>query len=83
MASESHSHSSSTSVLPALALTAAAAYLLYGLGLVVHRLYFHPLSKFPGPRLAAATFWYEAYFEIVKTGAFGFHISELHDKYGA
>lgn len=70
------------SILPAVALIAAVAYLLYGIGLVVYRLYFHPLAKFPGSRLAAVTYWYEAYYEIVKTGKFTFKISELHDKYG-
>jgi hypothetical protein len=70
------------SVVPSVAVLTVAAYLLYAIGLVVYRLYFHPLAKFPGPRLAAATFWYEAYYEVLKTGRFGFNISELHDKYG-
>lgn len=78
MDSESHHRS----VVPSVAL-AVAASLLYAIALLVYRLHFHPLAKFPGPRLAAATFWYEAYYEVLQTGKFGFNISELHDKYGA
>lgn len=51
-------------------------------GLAVYRLYLHPLSKFPGPKLAALTKWYEAYYEIVLNGKFTFHIEDLHRKYG-
>jgi hypothetical protein len=58
------------------------SWLVYVLGLVVYRLYLSPLAKFPGPKLAAATRWYEFYYEVVKRGQFQFHINDLHKKYG-
>ena len=35
----------------------AALILLYWAGKAVYRLYFSPLAKFPGPKLAALTLW--------------------------
>jgi hypothetical protein len=48
----------------------------------VYHLYFHPLSKFPGPKLAAATFLYEFYYDVVKSGMYIWEIERMHEKYG-
>jgi hypothetical protein len=61
------------------ALGAFAAYLV---ALAVYRLFLHPLAKFPGPRLAAATTLYEAWFEIGLKGQYSREIGRLHDVYG-
>lgn len=60
----------------------AVGYLIYVIGLVVYRLYFHPLAKFPGPKYAAISRWHEFYYEVVKKGQFTFKVQELHKKYG-
>jgi hypothetical protein len=49
---------------------------------LVHRLYFHPLAKFPGPKLAALTRWYCAWFDVVEGGTLLEHTSSLHEIYG-
>ena len=56
---------------------------LYLLGLLVYRLYLSPLAKFPGPTLAAATLWYEYYYDVVKRGRYTWKINDLHARYGA
>ncbi|KAH7316957.1 cytochrome P450 [Stachybotrys elegans] len=49
---------------------------------VFYRLYLSPLSKFPGPKIAAATRLYETYFQLLRGGTFTWHIETLHDQYG-
>lgn len=61
---------------------AVIVLVLYVTGLVVYRLYFSPLSKFPGPKLAAATLLYEFYYDVVRRGQYTFKIKELHKQYG-
>ncbi|MCJ1311414.1 hypothetical protein MMC25_005085 [Agyrium rufum] len=56
--------------------------ILYVVLLGVYRLYLSPTAKFPGPTLAALTFWYEFYYDVILGGQYTFHIKELHDKYG-
>ncbi|KAL1638431.1 hypothetical protein SLS56_000240 [Neofusicoccum ribis] len=48
----------------------------------IYRLYFSPLAKFPGPKLAALTLWYEFYYDVILRGQFTFKVQELHQKYG-
>jgi hypothetical protein len=64
------------------AIYAGISALLYTVTLVVYRVFLHPLAKFPGPKLAAATLWYEFYYDVVKRGQYTFKIKELHERYG-
>ena len=65
-----------------LAIGSAAIFLIYAAITVIHRLYFSPLADFPGPKIAAATGWYEFYFDIVKRGKYIYEIEKMHNKYG-
>ncbi|KAF4620014.1 hypothetical protein D9613_005506 [Agrocybe pediades] len=62
--------------------TACALVIIFWLALVIQRLYFHPLSCFPGPPLAAITGFYRTYFEVIKGGEFLREIQNLHSLYG-
>ncbi|KAI0160237.1 cytochrome P450 family protein [Xylariaceae sp. FL1272] len=55
---------------------------LYVDGLVIYRLFFSPIARFPGPKLAAATGWYESYYDVVKQGKFLFEVERMHKQYG-
>lgn len=48
----------------------------------VYRFYFHPIRRFPGPKLAAITSCYEFYYDVVRNGRYLFEIGQMHEKYG-
>ena len=50
--------------------------------ITIQRLYLHPLSRFPGPKLAALTTLYTAYYDFTRPGSFMRHTLELHKRYG-
>jgi len=58
------------------------SWVIYLVGQAFYRLYLSPISKFPGPKLAALSKWYEFYYEVMKKGQFSFQIQKLHQKYG-
>lgn len=43
---------------------------------------FHPLSRFPGPKIAAASYAYEAYHDWIQGGRYGTKIADMHKRYG-
>ena len=50
--------------------------------LVLYRLYLSPLASIPGPKFAAATRWYEFYYDCVLPGKFFLEIERMHQSYG-
>lgn len=48
----------------------------------ISRLYFHPLSAFPGPPIAAVTGLYKAYIDVVAQTSFVHNLERLHAIYG-
>ncbi|KAJ6114889.1 cytochrome P450 [Penicillium sp. IBT 16267x] len=68
--------------IPISVALAGLALALYSLKVIIHRLYFSPLAKFPGPKIAAVTGWYEFYFDYFKDGKYIFEIERLHQVYG-
>lgn len=69
----------SSAPLVAAALSFAVLYTLYG---ALYRLYLSPLAKFPGPRLAALTFWNEFWYDVVRGGRYTWKIRDYHERYG-
>ena len=65
-----------------LAEVVSIAFLVGSAVQIIYRLYFHPLANFPGPKLAAITWWYEIYYEIILRGQYTFKLGELHKEYG-
>ena len=53
---------------------------------IIYRLTYHPLAGFPGPKIAAITYLYEYYYDLLigdgPGGRYYIRINELHEKHG-
>lgn len=68
--------------LPQYLLALLGALFLYLLLRTLYRLHLHPLSAYPGPRLAAATSLVEFYYDVLRGGQYQFQILHWHTLYG-
>ncbi|KAL4792785.1 cytochrome P450 [Aspergillus venezuelensis] len=62
--------------------TSAIAGLIWMITESIRRLYFHPISHIPGPRLVALSWWYKFHYDFILGGKYVFKIQELHEQYG-
>lgn len=69
-------------LLPLSIILAVAALCIWNIGGVIYRLYFSPLARFPGPKIAASTRWYEFYHDCIRKGRFTYVVQKMHRKYG-
>lgn len=79
----------STAMLDLLPVPLSSVLALILFGLVAfqiakhaYRLTFHPLAHFPGPRLAALTNLYGAFYDLSETRSYIKEMPALHEKYG-
>ncbi|KAK2810032.1 hypothetical protein FQN50_003225 [Emmonsiellopsis sp. PD_5] len=68
---------------PASILSLVGVWLGYRMLIVLYNISpFHPLSRFPGPKTAAASYLYEGYYDWILQGRYGRKIREMHERYG-
>ena len=67
------------SITVAVALGLVFAALAYT---IISRIYLSPLSRFPGPKVAAVTKAYQFYFDVVKRGKLPWELKRLHEHHG-
>lgn len=70
------------SILRTYIAWAAALLCLWSLSKAVYNVYFHPLSRFPGPKLAVASLWWQTYLDLWKKDSLSLKLVELHATYG-
>ncbi|KAI1319321.1 cytochrome P450 [Xylariaceae sp. FL0255] len=62
--------------------SAIGSFVAYEIALSIYRLYLSPLAAIPGPKLAALSYLYESYHEIVLGGQYFKRVAQMHRQYG-
>lgn len=68
---------------PTTVLYLVGISIVYGIFRAIYNISpFHPLCRFPGPKIAAVSYLYEAYYDWILKGRYGKVISQMHKTYG-
>jgi len=61
-------------------IVSAGASLVWILCLSIYGIYLSPIAKFPGPKIAALTLWYECYFDVFTPGGgmYMWEVKKMH-----
>lgn len=59
-----------------------AAFTFFILTKYIYRVTIHPLATFPGPKLAALTNLYGAFYDLLPNRSYCKQFPDLHDRYG-
>ena len=68
--------------LSIIAFYTVAIYLASKIVIIVQRVFFHPLSRVPGPAICATSRLYEFWWDSVHHGRLWSRMPKLHEKYG-
>lgn len=63
-------------------LVLASIWIVFHLASAFYNVFFHPLRHIPGPKLAAATYIPEFYWDVLRGGMYQKRILLMHEKYG-
>lgn len=65
-----------------LSILVLAYVIVKSVATVVYNVWFHPLAKIPGPKIAGAMYLYQTYYSLIGGSRYYIEIGKIHEKYG-
>lgn len=69
-------------IAKSVVVSIAAAWTIYQCIKIIYNVFYHPLRHIPGPKIAAATYLLEFYYDVIKSGSYTNRIWQMHEHYG-
>lgn len=63
--------------------TAVLGWVIYKVCKGIYNVTFHPLARFPGPKVAGVTEWWKTWIEVVRGESMVHVLVKLHKQYGS
>ena len=77
-----NSHFSIVTSVSLVAIICGTLAVGFTINQIIQNVYFHPLSRFPGPNVAKATTWWSTYQQVIARRSMHHICEKLHSKYG-